>query len=100
MNTNETKMSLVQTIDRVTHLSPDSRKLFMDYLADADNWNGAPMWNHNVGDGSQRANGFLADWKKKGLVLTEVVEGANGVGEDVVLIFTQAVRDAYPQFFA
>ena len=92
-------MNQVQTIDRVTHLSPKSRELFMAYLEDAGNWGGHPFWNHNVGDGSLEANGYLTDWKKKGLVVTEEVEGANGVGTDVVLVFTEDVKAAYPRYF-
>lgn len=88
-----------EAIKAINSLSEESKKLFIEYLADAGNWNGQPMWNHNVGSNNQKENGFLTDWKKKGLVSTEVVEGANGIGKDVVIIFSKQVKEIFPEYF-
>lgn len=50
-------------------LTEASKKLFIDYAADACNWGGTPLVGGNVG-GSKEDRGNLTDLKKKGLLST------------------------------
>lgn len=69
-------------------LTVESKKLFIDLAEDADNWNGTPLWEGNVGGGSV-ANGNLTDLKKKGLLTTDL----DPEDDCIWVIFTEAGKE-------
>ena len=95
--TNETNTTGNQAA-LLTPLSPESRELFLRYLAEAPNWTGCPLWDP-MGINSKRDCGFLTHWKKLGLCHTEDQEGANGVGWDQFLYFSDTVQAAWHELF-
>ena len=54
----------------VPDITEQTRKLFLEYAQDADNWGGTPLVGGNVG-GSKQDRGNLTQLKKAGLIATE-----------------------------
>ena len=64
-------------------LTPMSKKLFIAYAKDADNWNGTPLVGGNV-KSNKSDNGNLTDLKKAGLIETF------NEGKEIWIKFTDA----------